>query len=238
MLWLPQKDEKEIKDLFLKFFSKHKERYDSGLQDYIQKDFFCSIGERGIYSELMQLYSEFEIYSESDNPYIAHFNNIKNIFNLGSNVLEVASGAVPALANIIAKHQIKIGSGTITIYDPSTIIDKSKYSNLVIKKEEFNSNLNISNYGLIVSILPCLATEEVITAACSNKKDFYIAFCGCDHFAARNGYYSYGFFRPSYLDDIELAKRLCDENGLGELVVTSLEDKYEIEYPIIYNKRR
>ncbi len=237
MSWLPQKDKTEIKDLFFDFFSKNKEKYDPGLQDYIQENFFQLIGKREIYSEFMQLYSELEIYPDSDNPYIAHFNNINKIFNLGSNILEVASGALPALANIIARHQIKIGSGTITIYDPCTIIDKSKYSNLVIKKEEFNSTLNISNYDLVVSILPCFATVDVINAACNNKKDFYIAFCGCDHFAARNGYYSYGFFRPSYYDDIELAKRLCEENGLGELVVSSLEDKFKIKYPIIYNKR-
>ena len=71
-----------------------------------------------------------------------------------------------------AKEQLELRRETITVYDPLLILNESKYSNMALKRSIFDSNQDVSKYDIITGILPCEATEEIIKAACFNKKDF------------------------------------------------------------------
>ena len=64
--------------------------------------------------------------------------------------------------------------------------------------------------------------------------DFYIAMCGCDH--SGNLFWT----NPTFYQDrmIELAKRLVKEYDNGSLEVTTLDSSFNIDYPILYNRRK
>ena len=237
-MWNSQMSIAQVKLLFDDFLSKYISEYDENMSEYIKNNFYKFIGERLVYSELLQIYSDLGIISNNDNHYYAYFEMIKNNFDINCNILEVASGKVPALANIIAKEQLKMGKGTITVYEPGLVDIKSKYSNMKLCKEEFNDSIDISGFDLVVSIMPCLVTEDVLRSTFRNNKDFFIAFCGCEHYPNLNPYYMYGFPYPSYHNYIYDAKKYNEEYNLGDIIQTKLDDKYEIDYPIIYNKRK
>ena len=76
----------------------------------------------------------------------------------------------PTLSNLIARSQLNIGSGTITVYDPRLVISEPKYSNMKLYKEEFKKDIDISSFDLVISIMPCSATEIVLDSV------FYGAF--------------------------------------------------------------
>ncbi len=234
MNWKPTKNVEEIDKLFNAFYAKYKDEY-SFMGEELIKGFMNNVGSRHCYSEFAQIYSFLDIISTSDDPYLAHFNEIKKYFDLGCNVLEVASGALPVLSTMIAKEQIKIGKGTITAYDPRLIFTNPEYSNMKLCRNIFDEKVNVSKFDLIVSLLPCTATESIITSSCKNKKDFYLAFCGCDH-SRFTSFFRY--FIPSYYDNIELAKSLCKENDMGDIQFVDLPDRYEWNYPIIRTEKQ
>ena len=73
--------------------------------------------------------------------------------------------------------------------------------------------------------------------AIKNKKDFYIAMCGCDHSPGAE-YLDYVDQSPYYFqqDTIEEAKSLLKKYPNGHLEVTTLKG-YSWPYPILYNKK-
>ena len=119
----------------------------------------------------------------------------------------------------------------------TTIITKPKFKNLTLKKEEFQSDTDIHSYDLVMGLLPCDATEAIISASCKAQKDFYIAMCGCVHF---QGYDPFGYYTPHMYQEyvIQLAQQMLKEYDNGELEVDFLPDEYGIDYPILYNRKK
>ena len=225
--------EEILKLRYEKFLLKYGSLYDERMINYIKENFWDSMDET-VPDVLMQLYSEFGILK--NNFYLEHLNKIKQYFNITGNLLEVGSGVIPAFGNLVAKEQLRIGKGNITLYDPMLILDKPKYPNMKLVKKEFTLNTDVSNFDLITGILPCGATEDIIESACKNNKNFYIAMCGCTHFK------TFPLFKPltaeAYQDQvISMTNNLLKKYDNGELVIEKLDDSYELNYPILYNKK-
>lgn len=236
--WESLKRKEYLMKKYDEFMGKYGKFYDDDLKSLFDREFIDSIGERLVPSEFTQLYDKFGAIKDSDNIYLSHLSKLKSAFNLECNILEVGGGYCPTFAAKIASEQIKLGCGKITVYDPNIIVGSiDKYKNMTLCKNEFTGNTDISKYDLVIGLMPCISTKNIIEALSKTPKDFYIAFCGCDHFAYEYGFYQYGFFRPSYNDDIRALEQIVKENNLGELEIDYLDDKYEIEYPIAYTKK-
>ena len=174
------------------------------------------------------------------NQYIKYLDMLVKNFNINCNILEVGGGVVPIFAKYIAQHQLKTGSGTITVYDSRLLsCDSKEFSNMTLIKEPVVGTTDLSIYDLIIGIMPCLGTDIMLKLIEKYKKDFFIALCGCDHtkYDIEDTYGHYGY-RPSYNDYIIEAKRICEENDLGELVIDYLPGSTSINNPIIFNKRK
>ncbi len=237
MLAIKGKNEEEIALLFEAFSKKYRHKYSDYSWDFIEDNFWTYVFSNACPDILMQIYTELGIESPEGNFYKEHVKRIKERFDIGCNILDIASGKIPAFANSLAYEQLRIGKGTITLYEPLLIETKSKHRNMTLHKQEFTSDIHIKEFDLLTGIMPCEATELIIEQACRNRKDFYVAMCGCTHF----DYIPWGMYVTSemYQDHvIEKTLRWLKEYDNGELVIERLDDNYPIDYPILYNRKK
>jgi hypothetical protein len=226
----------DIERKFADFKTQYKHLYDKEDWTYIEKNFFDSLGKKEVPGILMQVYGALEINNSPAKFYRRHLRLIKNRFPLTGNIVEIGFGYVPGLGTMIAHEQLRLGAGTITLYDPLLVEEKPKYSNMTLRKEEFKSNTDISNYDLVIGIMACEATESILENAIKNHKDFYVAMCGCVH--ADYGFYPGYYMTPEDYQELVIdgAKKLIKEYNHGHLGITRLENT-ELNYPILYNKK-
>lgn len=236
MIALRNNNEREIALLFEKFAEEYRDKYPVELWEFIENKFWEHVISCTSPDVLMQVYSEIGVESPDGNFYKEHIRKIKESFDIRGNILDVGSGLIPSFANLLAYEQQKIGKGTVTIYEPLLLKTEPKYSNMKLYKKEFTSRTNIKEFDLITGILPCDATETIIEQACRNRKDFYIAMCGCTHF----NFITWGMpiSSEAYQEYvINQTKILLEKYNNGELVVERLDDKYDIKSPILRNRR-
>ena len=235
--WNPLISTEEVKRKYKIFMSRYGNKFSEELKKEMDIHFVKRAGKFDNPTDFFQLYDYFGIVPDDINIYIYYLNSIKEHFNINSNILEVAGGSYPSFARRIAREQFKIGTGTITVYDPKLVTDHSyKYNNLKLHPEVFTSSIDVSNYDLLVGIMPCRATDEMLESIYKYSKDFYIAFCGCNTYDF-NSIFT-GMALPSYYNQIDELRYICEEKKLGELVIEHMPDKYNIDYPIVYNKRK
>ena len=188
----------------------------------------------------MEIYSEFGVYGKDD-FYLQHINTIKENFDISGNILEVGAGYYPSFGKKMALEQLKINSGTITLYDEYLAIDKPLTKNMRLVKDSFSSQTDIKSYDLIVGIMPCEATRIMIQRACEERKDFYIALCSCVNDPVLLDQDPYLRYKPRevYLQlIIRMAQEYLDKYDNGTLQIEYMDPKYEQDAPIIYNKRK
>lgn len=230
--------EEQIADRFYLFLEEYEKDYKTEAFEYIKEHFWDYINEYMCPDILMQVYSEIGAEPIKGTYYNTHLHNIERLFGLDKNIIEVASGMIPAFANKIAARQQKLQKGTITIYDPLLLRTTSRFPHMTIHKEPFSRTEDLSSYDLIAGLLTCEATEEMIVSACEQRKDFYIAMCGCDHIASSNPFYM-TYVPGRYINHIiNLAKKLMKENDNGTLEIKYLNKKFDCEYPILYNRKK
>ena len=230
-------NEQEALKRFYKFMKKYGHLYQDHERDFINEHFLEFLYSPSCADILMQLYGELGIEPKIGTFYNAHLSRIQELYGLDKNILEVGGGRLPTFANKVAAYQHKLKKGTITMYDPLLIKTKPAFKNLTLCKEEFTIDHDIHSYDLVTGLLPCEATEAIIVSACRAHKDFYVAMCGCSHFQ----YYDpFGYCSPHMYQNyvVQLAEDLINEHEMGELVVDFLPDEYEIEYPILYNRKK
>ena len=237
MFAIKGKNEQEIAKLFKKFAKKYRREYTDTAWKFIEENFWMYVYSNVCPDLLMQIYTELGIESPNGNFYKEHLRRVKEHFDITGNVLDIGSGKIPAFANLLAHEQLRIGKGTVTLYEPLLIETKPKHKNMTLHKTEFTSEVHIKEFDLITGIMPCEATELVIEQACRNQKDFYVAMCGCTHF----DYIPWGMYvSPEMYQDyvIRKTKQLLKEYNNGELVIEQLDDNYPIDYPILYNRKK
>ena len=184
----------------------------------------------------MQLYSELGLDIGKHTFYDEHLERINSIFGLDRDIIEVASRYIPAFANKIAKKQLALNRGTITIYEPELFEEKAKYSNMTIHKEKFAEQTKINKDSLGIGILTCDTTEAMIRNFCKNNMVFYIAMCNCTH-KSNNIFSAYQYQNKK----VDLEESLLEKysNNKKELKIDYLDDEFFFGYaPIIYTKQR
>ena len=229
----------KLQKKFAAFKEKYAQSYRKQAWEYIEENFFTSIDSDETPDILMQIYSELGITPKSGNFYRKHLNLIKKLFPIDGNVIEIASGRIPALANMLAKEQLRIGKGTITIYEPLLIEMTPKHPNMELHQEYFNHETDVSKADLLVGVMPCEVTETILESAISNDKDFYVAMCGCVH-SPMASMYPFGYdISPEYYQEevISKAEMLLKKYGENSTLEVTRLKNHPINYPILYNKR-
>ena len=237
MIAIKGKNEEEISVLFKEFSEKYRHSYSDYSWQFIEDNFWTYVFSNACPDILMQIYTELGIESSEGNFYKEHVKRIQERFDIGRNILDIASGRIPAFANSLAHEQLRIRKGTITLYEPLLIETKPKHRNMTLHKTEFTSEISIKEFDLLTGIMPCEATELIIEQACRNRKDFYVAMCGCTHFE----YMPWGMHVTSEMYQehvIEKTLRWLKEYDNGELVIERLDDSYPIDFPILYNRKK
>ena len=230
------KQRKSVEEAYQEYKEKYEHFYSEKAKQYIEDNFFKEAYKTSSMDILMQLYSELGLDIGKHTFYDEHLERIDSIFGLDRDIIEVASGYIPAFANKIAKKQLALNRGTITIYEPELFEEKAKYSNMTIHKEKFTEQTKINKDSLGIGILPCDATEAMIRNFCKNNMDFYIAMCNCAH-KSNNIFPTYQYQNKM----VDLAESLLEKysNNQKELKIDYLDDEFVFGYaPIIYTKQR
>ena len=230
------KQRKSVEEAYQEYKKNYEHFYSEKAKQYIEDNFFKEAYKTSNMDILMQLYSELGLDIGKHTFYDEHLERINSIFGLDRDIIEVASGYIPAFANKIAKKQLALNRGTITIYEPELFEEKAKYSNMTIHKEKFTEQTKINKDSLGIGILPCDATEAMIRNFCKNNMDFYIAMCNCNH-KSNNIFPTYQYQNKM----VALAESLLEKysNHQKELKIDYLDDEFVFGYaPIIYTKQR
>ena len=230
------KQGKSVEEAYQEYKENYEHFYNEKARKYIEDNFFNGANRTSNMDILMQLYSELGLDIGKHTFYDEHLERIDSIFGLDRDIIEVASGYIPAFANKIAKKQLALNRGTITIYEPELFEEKAKYSNMTIHKEKFTEQTKINKDSLGIGILPCDATEAMIRNFCKNNMDFYIAMCNCNH-KSNNIFPTYQYQNKM----VDLAESLLEKysNHQKELKIDYLDDEFVFGYaPIIYTKQR
>ena len=230
------KQRKSVEEAYQEYKKNYEHFYSEKAKQYIEDNFFKEAYKTSNMDILMQLYSELGLDIGKHTFYDEHLERINSIFGLDRDIIEVASGYIPAFANKIAKKQLALNRGTITIYEPELFEEKAKYSNMTIHKEKFTEQTKINKDSLGIGILPCDATEAMIRNFCKNNMDFYIAMCNCNH-KSNNIFPTYQYQNKM----VDLAESLLEKysNHQKKLKIDYLDDEFFFGYaPIIYTKQR
>ena len=220
-----------------RYMRKYGRHYTDTCREYINENFLEYLDCPTAPDVLMQIYESVGCGVREGSFYNAHFHRIQNMYGLDRNILEIGGGMMPAFAQKVATAQAETKKGTITVYDPDLIITKPGFKNLTLCKEEFSTEHDIHSYDLVMGLLPCDATEAIITSACRAQKEFYVAMCGCTHF---DFYDPFGYYTPRMYQNyvIELAQDLLKDTDNGELMIDYLPEEHGIDYPILYNRKK
>ena len=179
-----------------------------------------------------EIYDELGFLKKEDNIYIGFIDLLNHEFDYcNQNILEVAGGIIPRLGKRISANQVK---GKITIFDPRLSPYEKSTDSFRLMREAFSIHTDIQDANLLIGLMPCEATEDIICSACKNKVDFMIALCeGGMH----GDEYDYFEDEEEWLHSIICsARNSVRKSDLGKLQIQYLK-KYHDPYPVIYNKR-
>lgn len=90
-------------------------------------------------------------------------------------ILEVGCGHKYKLSRILEHKRFDM-----TCIDPKVELPTEK-SNIIVKKEVFDYNYDLSGYDFVIAQEPCDATEHIVRACVKQEKPFIIALCGVPH---------------------------------------------------------
>ncbi len=180
----------------------------------------------------LEIFDAWGLLAEEVNPYHNFGKYIIENTNVGRDVVEVSAGQLARLSHRLRSEQIKLGKGTLHVYD-KMLKDVIVNENYVVHRENLNELTNLGSASLIVSLKPCKANELVLRRAITENRDFIIGLCDCDHSPSCefDGYYDLEAYRETLRRE---AKELMAIYG-GELIETVLPGTYRKEIPIWQN---
>ena len=221
-------------NMFKKYLKEYGQNYSDTSREFMQEN-FLKLTEPGETPDILfQLYCKFGMIPEEQNIYMGFAKMIGEKYGWDNRILEVGGGYYPIFSKYVDDEQQRIGSGTITVMDPMLVTDK--LGKVKLQKQEFSRDMEVSDFELLIGICPCEATKEIISSALFNKKEFFIAMCGCTHFDYYEMPYFYGYdfaYRMWVEDVYGLAKEQEDD---GFEVTKQFVDNFP--YPIISSKRK
>lgn len=130
---------------------------------------------------VLQIRSKLDLIAEEDDLYDGFLKILAQYDLNKGDILEIASGFYPILAEKLAK-QPNIRS--VTAVDPRVI--PSPLKQVQTEKRLFKLSDNTKKYTCFVALKPCEATISIIKNAYSFHKPFTIGLCGCTHFTYIN----------------------------------------------------
>lgn len=208
---LKDKDKTLIIDYLKRFHRGYTRDEIEYLYKYIEKDVNIDITKEPDY--VLQILSVLEILDEKNDVYKYLFKEICKYHDIKQNILEIGCGKYPSLARIIAKKQIKIKQGTITVYDPKLVLTNA-YP-LKLKRERFNYGTNLNRFGLIIGINPGDNIEAIIEKSNEEHKDLFLGL-SADYYGFEQSTYSY----TNWIDYVKkLIKEDTAEHEIKELLV-------------------
>ncbi len=166
--------------MYLKeFLAKYKTQYPPAAVEYIMNNFgkMLPLDNPDI---LNQVYDALGMYKD-EIPYADYLKLLEKYFDISSNILEIGGGFYPAFATHVHNRQLQTKKGTITVYDKMLVTQN--LSGIKLVKKDFNIKDSVSQYDLLVGILPCEATTLIIKKANEENKNFFIVLCNCTHFS-------------------------------------------------------
>lgn len=169
---------------YLKLYGK---MYDRNLLEYIINNYEEAINKKDRLCELNQIYACLGILPRQINTYMYYIKQIMKKHNINSNILEIGGGYYPILAKYISIKQQRCKNGNITVYDPNLVI--SKMEHVTLKREKFTSKTNISNYELLIGVMPSEATIDLVKQATRYHKELFLVLNEFTYFT--NGYLGY-----------------------------------------------
>lgn len=165
------------------YFEKYGKYYKSEHINFIMSTFEKCLSEQDGPDIVMQVLSALNLYQPERNFYLGILKEMKKYFDLKCNILEIGGGYYPALAKLIDDFQGHLGGGSITTYDPRLAVPR--LGNIHLHKKELDSE-SLDSYDLVVSAMPCKATELVINKCNIYKKPYLIALCSCPPYPVYN----------------------------------------------------
>lgn len=108
-----KKQRKSLEEAYQEYKKNYEHFYNEKARKYIEDNFFNGANRTSNMDILMQLYSELGLDVGKHTFYDEHLERINSIFGLDRDIIEVASGYIPAFANKIAKKQLALNRGTI-----------------------------------------------------------------------------------------------------------------------------
>lgn len=213
-----------------KLINSYLEKYGDSYNDYqiylIKENFGKSYKDY-----LTQIYHALNLYRNDENPYIGITNIIEKIFGLDINIVEVGGGVYPALSECIAKRQMRINKGTITVYDPY-LSKKLDLKHINLKKEYFYG-YGEEKADLVIGKEPCAATNTLINFATINKKNLVLSPCECYELLPEY----YEFDNNPIAQWYEYVKDQITYQKDDNLHTYYLETKYNYNNPIYVKKK-
>lgn len=222
-----QEDNKVID--YLKLYGK---MYDKRVLEYIINNYPEAINNKNRSCELNQIYTSLGILPRNLNIYMYYLKQIMKSHNINSNILEVGGGCYPILAKYISIKQQRCKEGNITVYDPNLVI--SKMEHVTLKKEKFTSKTNISNYELLIGVMPSEATIDLVKQATKYHKELFLVLNEFTYFA--NGYLGYDI--PNLKEWEEYIRELIHEDTESFAIKESrIPNEYGKSY-LIFDKKK
>lgn len=131
-------------------------------------------------SMFQQIFSGIDALPNEINPFYQMMKRIENEYGLDRDIVDVASGAFPALAYEISKRKKELGikKGSITAFDPRLAV--TKLDGITLVKSKFALATPVSQETLLVGRKPCDATEIIVRKSSIQNLEFYIQMCHCE----------------------------------------------------------
>lgn len=144
------------------------------------------------------------------NYYAKIFENMKmhykDLYN--KSILDIGCGQYPAFVEMIAKEmRDKKSKALIDGVDPRLIIKTlEEFENTKLSNTAFTTRTNVDNYDILMGVLPCEATEAIITKACNEEKEMLLVPCTCLH-PINGKHFRDSFEYIHYLKDLTAKKK-------------------------------
>ena len=221
-------------NMFNKYLSKYGQNYSDSAREYLKEN-FLKLTEPGETPDILfQPYCKFGMISKEQNIYLVFSNMIGKMYGWDNRILEIGGGYYPIFSKYIDMEQQRLGSGNITVMDP--LLVTNSLGKVKLQKKKFSRDMDVSDFDILIGICPCEATKDIISSAIINKKEFFIALCGCVHYENCDFPWMYGhdFIYRIWVDDVlELAKK---QENYGFAVTKQFVDNFP--YPLISSTRK
>ena len=213
------------------FLAQHKDDIDPFEYEYIKKN-IMHIEKNFMYYPFVarEIYDKLGLMKDEENVYHRFAEFVRELYDITDmSILEVGGGVYPTFA-----ERISTQAGKVTVYDPRLSKHQKSTDKLKLVRRNFNKNMNLNGYDLVLALMPCKGAEAVLDACVEQDKDFIVGLCeGGPHGDCFDFYEDEEEWISS---TVSYADARLRRNGTGKLLTKRLEG-CSYPYPIVYNSR-